>query len=104
MLSIPSHSILNPFPPIPLQAHCRVLCAYTAISDIVDWLYCSVCSIMPSQFPFQSLHTAHPLPSPTMCRDQIPDEYRLHAIAPEIDIDNFTEGNFDFRRIGGDTE
>ena len=95
MLSIPSHSILNPFPPIPLQAHCRVLCAYTAIS---------VCSVLPSQFPFQSLHTAYPLPSPTMCRNQIPDEHRLHAIALEIDIDNFTEGNFDFRRIGGDTE
>ena len=37
-----------------------------------------------------------------LCRDQIPVEYRLYAIAPEIDIDNFTEGNFDFRRIGGD--
>ena len=111
--TISSLQIYCPFPLISLSIHFRLfLCKHTAMYcarillflPFVDWLCCSVRSIMPSQFPFQSLHTAYPLSSPTVCRDQIPDEYRLHAIAPEIDIDSFTEGNFDFRRIGGDRE
>ena len=105
--------ICCPFPPIPFSIHFRIfLCKHTAVYCVrillflpfVDRFCCSVRSIMPSQFPLRSLHTAYPLLSPTMCRDQIPDEYQLHVIAPEMDIDNFTEGNFYCRRIGGDRE
>ena len=42
MLYIPSHFILNPFPPIPLQAHSGVLCEYTAI-PVICWLALLLC-------------------------------------------------------------